>query len=310
MKLLLMIAPVLLVCISVFLSARVALEYINSPFMQTSKVNILASKLDKLAYSKMNLKLSSISSVHTYLRRVSILFPSSVSLESICVIYLLLSCILFVIIGLVAQELVFLFICLLLVYVGSYIFAIRKYKAKEQVAIMCMPEILRSLANSLSSGHSVQQALEYVGEKSSGSIGEAFASCAYKIKTGTSTSQALQELEHELALPGIRLLSISLDISQQTGSGLQALFEKASESIEDSSGLERELQVKTSQAKLSAKIIVALPLLLLLMISLISPDFRAGIATPIGLSCLILGLLLDGLGLFLIHHILQVEVHS
>ncbi len=300
------LAAILLFSLCVIALVRLATEVLN--FSSRSRYDLLNAQVQRIAYSKPLSLCMSIPGVSSYLKEIQILRPK-LTPEVLGLIVLVFCLIAAFVVSFLFQSLFAGIIGALLAIFVLYLRA-QQIKSKiEQENIALMPEIYRSLANSLSTGHSVQQALEYVGEKSPGYIGEAFAACAYKIKTGTVTDTALKELEHDLNLPGIKLLSISLSISQQTGSALQELFEKASQTIEESSGLERDLVVKTSQAKLSAKIIVALPILLLLFISLISSDFRAGLTQPVGLAYLIFGIVLDALGLFLIRLILQVEVH-
>ncbi|MDO5044952.1 MAG: type II secretion protein F, partial [Coriobacteriia bacterium] len=96
----------------------------------------------------------------------------------------------------------------------------------------------------------------------------------------------------------------------KTGSSLQRLFGKAAQTIENSGKFERELVVKTSQAKLSAKIVGFLPLILLVLIAFISTDFREGLSHPVGLISVGIGLFLDALGLLLIKSILNLEVSA
>lgn len=170
-----------------------------------------------------------------------------------------------------------------------------------------LPELYRSLSIALGSGKSLQQALSYVAQKMDGRLAQVFSEASYEIQTGNSTELVLSKLEDKLQLPGIELMGSALAISQRTGCALKELFDKATAAILRSAELQRELKVKTSQAQLSSKIITFLPLLLLVAMALLSPDFRAGMLTPLGMGCIICGLVLDGFGLLIIKATLRVE---
>lgn len=199
--------------------------------------------------------------------------------------------------------------------ISQFVLAIATYQlyGKQKKRYMkelheALPELYRSLSSALSSGKSLQQACAYVGKRGNPFIAEAFSEAAYKMQTGTPYIIAIEELEFRLQIPSIELIGSALTISQRTGCALKSLFEKASVVVLRSSELKRELQVKTSQAQLSSKIVSGLPLILLALMALVSPDFRAGIFTPIGLSCITLGLALDLIGLVIIRAYLRLEV--
>ncbi len=181
-------------------------------------------------------------------------------------------------------------------------------KHREQRIKELLPELYRSLSISMASGKSLQQAFQYLGKQMPAWIGETFSKAAYDLRIGLALDQSLVNLEQSLGARNLDLLCSALAISQRTGCALKDLFEKASRSIRNSADLQRELRVKTSQAQLSSKIVSLLPLLLLLGMALLSPDFRAGIMTPLGMGCIILGLFLDLLGLMIIRSSLHIEI--
>lgn len=196
---------------------------------------------------------------------------------------------------------------LLLAFLAYRLYTSEKKKYQRSLH-EALPELYRSLSTALSSGKSLQQACAYVGKRGHPFIAEAFSEAAYKMQTGTAHIIALEELELQLQIPSIELIGSALTISQRTGCALRDLFEKASIAVMRSSELRRELQVKTSQAQLSSKLVSGLPLILLLLMALVSSDFRAGMYTPIGLSCIVIGLLLDFIGLIVIRSYLRLEV--
>ena len=75
--------------------------------------------------------------------------------------------------------------------------------------------------------------------------------------------------------------------------------------VERQSEFERLLSVKTAQVRLSARIVCLLPLLLIGVLSLISPDFQKGLTTTTGIICTLLALGMDAGALVIIRKLMK-----
>lgn len=194
--------------------------------------------------------------------------------------------------------------------VGGICFqCLRRYEEQlDRRRRAAMPEVFRSFSVALSSGKSLSQAVRYVAEKCPVVLQEQFSKASYLVEMGSPLDDVLADITHDKKLPGGELLGFALTVSKQTGCPLSSLFEQASQSVEKSHDLERELFVKTSQARLSAKIVAGLPLALLIGITLLSADFRSGLATPLGMGCALVGITIDFVGLIIVRTLLNVEV--
>ena len=71
--------------------------------------------------------------------------------------------------------------------------------------------------------------------------------------------------------------------------------------------LKRRLDVKTSQARMSAHMVAAMPAGICAVLALLSADFRRGLATPVGAGAVVLGLALNAVALVVIRRIMRVE---
>ena len=181
--------------------------------------------------------------------------------------------------------------------------AIERRRRRELVEEM--PGVFRSLAVSLGSGKTLSQAIEYVGTHGRGPVGERFARAALSVRCGASVSEALEELGRDLDAPGVELLATALLISQRTGSPLHGLFVSSAKMVEDKTALERMLVTKTAQARLSARIVCALPLLMVGTLSMLSPEFRAGVASAQGTICLGVAILLDVIAILVMRRLMR-----
>lgn len=168
----------------------------------------------------------------------------------------------------------------------------RERKARSAAANQ-MPEVLRSLSAALSAGKSLPQAIAHVGATVGEPLGTEFLRAGFEIDGGRGVAEALDDLCARIDAPGIELLGTALQVSQRTGSALDELFVRTARMVASSVALRRELAVKTSQARLSAKVVALMPLVLVCILTLISPDYRGGLASPAGGACLCVSALLD-----------------
>lgn len=167
-----------------------------------------------------------------------------------------------------------------------------------------MPGVLRTMATALESGNTLVQAVEYVGLHERGLVAESFARASLRLRCGMSVDAALLELADELDAPGIDLLTTALAISQRTGSPLRDLLRRSATLVEQHGEFERLLAVRTAQVRLSVRIVCGLPVVMVCLLTLISPDFRQGLATSSGVVCLCLAGVMDGMALVIIKRIM------
>lgn len=166
-------------------------------------------------------------------------------------------------------------------------------RAQRGAATAQMPEVLRCLSAALGAGKSLPQAIAYVGTSLGEPMGSEFLRASFEIEGGRRVEDAVRSLCERVRAPGIELLGTALQVSQRTGSPLNDLFVRTARMVSSSVALRRELMVKTSQARLSSKVVVLMPALLVGILTLISPDYRAGLTTSAGGACLCVAALLD-----------------
>ena len=72
--------------------------------------------------------------------------------------------------------------------------------------------------------------------------------------------------------------------------------------------LMRQLEVKTAQVRMSARLVAGMPVFMVGFLSLASSDFRAGVFTPSGLGSLAVALFLNMFAWSIIRKIMRVDV--
>lgn len=171
-----------------------------------------------------------------------------------------------------------------------------------------MPEAFTALSMSLASGHSLAQGMRFVGAHAQEPVHTEFLRVAAAIECGISATDALDDLLARVDAPGLSLVTLALKVSQRTGAPLAGLLSEAASMVGERIELKRRLDVKTSQARMSAHMVAAMPAGMCAVLALLSADFRRGLATPAGAGAVVLGLALNVIALVVIRRIMRMEL--
>ena len=171
-----------------------------------------------------------------------------------------------------------------------------------------MPEAFAALAIALGSGHSLAQGMRFVGSHAQEPVKSEFTRVSHAIDCGVPAASALDDLLERLPAPGLGFVSLALKISQRTGAPLRDLLADAAEMVGERMELARRLDVKTSQARMSARLVALMPVAMVGLLTLLSGDFRAGLAAPVGAGSVAVALALNLLAWWIIRRMMEVDV--
>lgn len=207
--------------------------------------------------------------------------------------------------GLVCAGPIGIVACVVLMGVGLWAWARSGERRRADELARQVPGMFRSLAVALGAGRTLSQAISYVGSRGDGELSREFGRAALRVSCGVSANEALDELARRTKAPGIDLMVCALVVSSRTGAPLEGLFMRSARLAERRFELERELKGKTAQVRLSARIVSALPVGLVTLLALISPDFREGLATPVGTGSVCVAVVLDATALLVIRRLMK-----
>lgn len=171
-----------------------------------------------------------------------------------------------------------------------------------------MPEAFGALAISLGSGLSLSQAMRYVGTHAEEPVRGEFLRVGFSVDCGIPAARALDEMIGRLRAPGLDLVALALKVSQRTGAPLKDLLAEAARLVGDRIDLVRRLDVKTSQARMSAQLVACMPVAMIGILSLLSSDFQKGIATLPGMCSVAIALGLNAVAWSIIRRIMKVKL--
>lgn len=185
------------------------------------------------------------------------------------------------------------------------------YRQKLKRAEMLSEEIgesLTGMSNSLRAGYSFQQAMDLIAKETQGPLGKEYRRTLREVNLGVTTDQALQNLVKRVNNEDMELMISTVLIQRSIGGNLAEIFDKIADTIRQRIRMKGEIQVLTAQGRISSWIIGAMPIVLLIAISVLSPDYVSMFfETPLGWGLLAFAAVSEVIGFILIKKVTNIE---
>lgn len=135
------------------------------------------------------------------------------------------------------------------------------------------PDALEAMIRLLKAGMPVSEAISMVGREFSGPVGEEMAKIYDTQKIGVPLHEACYEAARRMPITEMQMFATGIAIQAQTGASLSEVLGNLAHVIRARFRLKRKVVSLSSEAKSSAMIIGALPVLISGGIYLINPDY-------------------------------------
>ncbi len=170
-------------------------------------------------------------------------------------------------------------------------------------------EGLDMLARALKAGHSFTSAMKLAADEFSDPLGTEFQETLDEINFGVSVPEALKGLTERVDCSEVKYFVIAVIIQRETGGNLAELIESLAHIIRERFKFEGKVRILTAEGKLSAIILVALPILIGVWLQISNPDFLGPLWTdPIGHIMLAGAGILLVIGMFVMKQMVKIEV--
>lgn len=184
----------------------------------------------------------------------------------------------------------------------------REAKRRTQFAAS-LPDTLQLLAGSLSAGYSLPQAIDVVVRESTPPMSDELGRALVEARLGVPLEDALESTATRMDNVDLSWVVIAIRIQREVGGNLAEILSRVAGTMRERERLRREVGVLSAEGRLSAGILIALPLLLLLYLVLVRPDYISVlVTTPIGLAMSFIGAGLLGIGIVWMRRLIRVQV--
>ncbi|SES13650.1 tight adherence protein B [Tranquillimonas rosea] len=152
-------------------------------------------------------------------------------------------------------------------------------KAKKRMAMIeeQLPDAVELMVRSLRVGHPFSSALNIVAKEVPDPLGSEMGVIADESAYGRDVGDALKGMAERLDMQDLRFLAVAVTIQQQSGGNLAEILDGLAKVIRSRFKLFRRVKAITAEAKWSGMFLSGFPLVALVGINVISPDYYADV---------------------------------
>jgi Flp pilus assembly protein TadB/Mg-chelatase subunit ChlD len=188
----------------------------------------------------------------------------------------------------------------------------RRYRngRRERAIADQLPDALQLIVGSLKSGFSLAQAIDAIGrELPPGPLAAAFGRVAAETRIGADMGDALERAAERLGSEDLAWVVMAVRIQRDAGGNLAEILETTVETLRERERLRRHVWALSAEGRLSAYILIALPILMAGWMFFVRRSYLTPLwTTPLGLLMLVGAAILVIVGSFWISRWVKVEV--
>gem|GEM_PF-1125499 len=171
-----------------------------------------------------------------------------------------------------------------------------------------MTDFIDSLIQSLRSGLSLQQSLEYATEDLGDEMRDEVLAILRELRMGSGLEETLTKAAASTKTPSLKLSFTVLGLLHGKGGDLPRILERLRKRVAEGIEVRREARILTSQSRASGYLVSALPVVFLLIQAALNPkSLQPLLATPSGNLVILVALLLNAAAFLFIHKIVNQE---
>jgi tight adherence protein B len=142
-----------------------------------------------------------------------------------------------------------------------------------------LPDVLSTIASTLRAGHGLRMSLRAVADDGSPPASEEFTRVLGEERLGRPLDQAIAVMCERIDSPDLDYVATAINVQSQAGGSLATLFDTLSDTVRERQRHARKVRALTSMGRMSASILICLPIGLTGLMTLISPKYMAPLFT-------------------------------
>jgi tight adherence protein B len=146
-----------------------------------------------------------------------------------------------------------------------------------------LPDLLITIAASLKAGHSFRQGIQSVVDEGADPAAKEFRRVLTETQLGKSMDNALGDLADRVGSKNLTFVINAVTIQRQIGGSLAGLFDLVADTVRQRQQFMRKVKSLTAMGRMSAYVLVALPIFIAIVVTLMNPVYMAPLYhTPSG----------------------------
>ena len=188
--------------------------------------------------------------------------------------------------------------------------ALRMMKKKRMEKFMDqLPEALDLIGRSLRAGHAFTSGMKMVSEQFVDPLGPEFGETLDQINFGVSVPDALRSLSLRVDCQDLKFFVVSVNLQRETGGNLSEIIENIARLIRERFKFFGKVRTLAAEGKLSAYILIGLPFAVMVVLSLVNPEYiRTLFTEPEGRTALYIAGVMMFAGIVFIRKMIKIRV--
>ena len=172
-----------------------------------------------------------------------------------------------------------------------------------------LPDAIDLLAASLRSGLGLTAAFAHLAQHQTGPLHQELGLLVRKQRLGATLEAALEDLHRRLGGAEVGLLITAVSVAGRLGGNLSDVLQRLSHTLREKQAIEGKIAALTAQGRMQARIVGALPLLLLVVMTRMEPQaMHLLYTTRAGWATLLVLAVLEVSGALLLRRLVRIDV--
>ena len=171
-----------------------------------------------------------------------------------------------------------------------------------------LPDTLQLISGSLKAGYSFNQALRMVVDESRPPISDEFERLLSEIRVGLSGKEALENVSQRINSEYFQWVVTAINVQREVGGNLAEVMDTVANTIRERDRVLNRIKALTSEGKLSAIILIVLPIIVGLMLFFLNREYISLlVTTKVGIIMLMISGFLLVIGIVWIIKIISIK---
>lgn len=194
-------------------------------------------------------------------------------------------------------------------YIVPRFYVMRKRRKYQDRFLDELPNAIEAIVRGVKTGLPLNDTVRLVAKDAKEPVRSEFGRVLDQQAFGFSMQESIQVLLDRVPLPEVNFFVVVITVQQQSGGNLSEALSNLARVLRNRKKMKAKVKAMSSEAKASAGIIGALPIVVSVLISVVSPTYLLPLfTTPVGNVCLAIGLFMLGAGVFVMHRMVQFDV--
>lgn len=194
-------------------------------------------------------------------------------------------------------------------YLLPRLYVMRRRKKYQNMFLDELPNAVEAIVRGVKTGLPLNDSMRVVAKDTKEPVRSEFGRVLDQQSFGFSMTEAVQVLLDRVPLPEVNFFVVVISVQQQAGGNLSEALGNLARVLRNRKKMKQKVAAMSSEAKASAGIIGALPIVVAIMVSVVSPEYLVPlVAVPIGQIWLGVAALMMCLGVFVMNRMVQFEI--